>query len=686
TDVPGEPSQSLRLIPARDSEKLQLSFASGFHTRTASLDQLAFVRIEVVGEEISGILSQDGGGFLPVVGGSVSATVSNIPRKSGKLRVVTLLGYDAAQNPLGAVELAGHYVSTTATALSPVLSRRELLLGRVLRQVLANNPAMLANLDIAGLLAVLDTATGYDPLGRRLFTTDPSRFDAAAVFGLLPAGGSPLPTAGDITANALSALQDVNLSLNTPNGNLLGENINLVLDDPLSKPLAVLSGSADGSPVTIPDVPIGNWTLKAYAADGALLTQTAVSVTNSGAAVTSDPLLLTGVREIVPDFLVNTETNGGQLLPAVAMDADGDFVVVWQTYHAGENQSGIYGQRYNRNGVPQGAEFRVNTETNDNQVKPAVAMEANGDFVVVWESLNQDGFGRGIYAQRFSATGSPVGGEFLVNTTTFFEQKEPAVAMDADGDFVVAWQSQYQDGSGDGLYAQRYSSTGAAVGGEFLVNSETLNGQGQAAVAMADAGKFVIAWTSDNQDGDGRGVYAQLYNSAGGAIGVETRVNSETVDEQFQPVAAMDADGDYVIAWDGYNQDGEYDGVFFQRFTSSGSPAGSETQANSETLSYQYEPSIAMDADGDFTISWTSYNQDQAEGYNYGVFAQRYNPSGNPLGDEFQVNVETAEEQARPVIAMDDDGDFAIVWQSLDQDGSNYGIFGLRFDPLGNPR
>src|SRR4029079_10704233 len=100
----------------------------------------------------------------------------------------------------------------------------------------------------------------------------------------------------------------------------------------------------------------------------------------------------------------------------------------------------------------------------------AVAIDAEGDFVVTWQSLNQDGAYNGIFAQRFSAAGSPAAFEFQVNTYTMFFQVRPAVALDADGDFVIAWES-YRDGSGYGIFAQRFDSAGVRAAAEFQVNS-----------------------------------------------------------------------------------------------------------------------------------------------------------------------------------------------------------------------
>ena len=125
------------------------------------------------------------------------------------------------------------------------------------------------------------------------------------------------------------------------------------------------------------------------------------------------------------DFPVNSFTTNSQRTASMAMDADGDFVVTWQSDAQDGNAYGIYAQRYNAAGVTQGVEFRVNSTTIDSQTNSAVAMDADGDFVVTWESNNQDGGGEGIYAQRFNSVGSPKGGEFRVNTTTTNHQTHP---------------------------------------------------------------------------------------------------------------------------------------------------------------------------------------------------------------------------------------------------------------------
>ena len=177
-----------------------------------------------------------------------------------------------------------------------------------------------------------------------------------------------------------------------------------------------------------------------------------------------EPRRLLAVNPVGSEFRVNTFTAGSQERAAVAADADGDFVVAWTSYEQDGSDAGIYAQRYTADGTPAGAEFRVNTFTAGKQFAPDVAMGDDGDFVVIWHSP-----GRGLYAQRYTADGTPAGGEFRVSTATY---GQASVSMDAGGNFVVAWDRP-GDGHLTGIFAQRFTPDGAPAGGEFQDNTTT---------------------------------------------------------------------------------------------------------------------------------------------------------------------------------------------------------------------
>ena len=75
----------------------------------------------------------------------------------------------------------------------------------------------------------------------------------------------------------------------------------------------------------------------------------------------------------------------------------------------------------------------------------------------------QDG-GTSASCRRFTSGGDGIGGEFRVNAYTPGGQSDPIVAAEANGDFVVIWSSQDQDGDQNGVFARRFSSAGTALG------------------------------------------------------------------------------------------------------------------------------------------------------------------------------------------------------------------------------
>jgi hypothetical protein len=374
-----------------------------------------------------------------------------------------------------------------------------------------------------------------------------------------------------------------------------------------------------------------------------------------------------------PEFRVNTYTTNYQFRAAVASDGPGNFVVVWDSVVQDGSYNGVFGQRYDSSGAPLGQEFRVNTYTTGPQGLASVASDTSFNFVVAWTSL-QDGSSYGVFGQRYASTGAPLGGEFRVNTYTTAAQGLPSVGVDTSGNFVVVWES-YQDGSIYGIFGQRYASTGAPLGPEFRVNTFTTGSQYNPAVASSASGRFVVVWSSP-QDGSGDGVFGQRYDNAGVPLGPEFRVNTYTTGGQYRPAVASDTGGNFVVVWTSQLQDGSSNGVFGQRYDSSGASLGPEFRVNSYTTDNQSAPSIAADTSGNFVVVWDSVAQD---GSSNGVFGQRYLFSGTPEGPEFRVNTYTTDLQFRAAVAADGAGRFVVAWTSNTQDGSGYGVFGQRY-------
>ena len=161
---------------------------------------------------------------------------------------------------------------------------------------------------------------------------------------------------------------------------------------------------------------------------------------------------------------VNTSTNSYQFMSTADGLPDGGYVVTWMSYQNGATYD-IYGQRYDRYGAAAGGEFLVSSTPASHREYPTIASLPDGGFVVTWMSDGQDGSGFGCYGQRFDSSGVIQGAEFQINTYVPDPQYMPVVAGLKDGGFAVAWMSLNQDGSGWGVYSQRFDAQALKSGG-----------------------------------------------------------------------------------------------------------------------------------------------------------------------------------------------------------------------------
>jgi hypothetical protein len=376
------------------------------------------------------------------------------------------------------------------------------------------------------------------------------------------------------------------------------------------------------------------------------------------------------------EFQINTYTLDDQLPQwgrSIAADADGNFVVVWRSLYQDGSFSGVFGQRFDGAGAPLGAEFRVNTFTPGHQFSPAVAAAPGGPFVVVWHSQREGRNNNGVFSQRYDSGGVPQGDEFHVNSYTSRNQDSPAVAADAAGNFIVVWESYVQDGDSSGIFGQRYDSEGARLGGEFRVNTYTTSQQHSASVAADARGNFVVVWNSYNQGGAYGAIIGQRYDSEGHTLGAEFRVGPGAF--QTNPEVASDPAGNFVVVWASYRLAFSY-GLYGQRYDSAGVPQGGVFRVNTTRPGNYNElliHDVASDAAGNFVVIW-----DKLDPSGSGVFGRAFDSAGVPQSEEFRINAFTTGDQAYGSVAAKGPNEFVVAWYSYGQDGSGYGVFGRR--------
>jgi len=409
--------------------------------------------------------------------------------------------------------------------------------------------------------------------------------------------------------------------------------------------------------------------------DAALAVVPGLAVLAAAPALSAGPLVQPPAAG--SEFQVNTYTTGTQGRPSVSKDGNGNFVAVWESVGDGSG-TGIKGRLYDQAGVPKTGEFQINTYTSGDQAAPDVAMDGNGNFIVVWNSFGQDGSGNAVEARRYDGTGAPLdANEFQVNTFTTGQQQLPAVSADLTGNFTVAWDSFGQDGSGSGIYARRYNAAGSPLTAEIPVNTTTVASQAYPDVAQDFAGSFTVVWMGDLQDGSNNGIFGRRFDGSGAPLTAEFAVNTFTTGQQFLPTVSGDVFGNFMVVWMSDAQDGDFWGVYGRRFDINGAPLdANEFQVNVFTAGSQEKPAVTTAAGDSFVVVYESYNED---GSDKGIFARTYDHTGASSSDVFQVNSYTTGAQQYAAVGADDLGRFVVVWQSDGQDGSGAGIFAQRF-------
>lgn len=136
-------------------------------------------------------------------------------------------------------------------------------------------------------------------------------------------------------------------------------------------------------------------------------------------------------------------------------------------------------------------------------------------------------------------------------------------------------------------------------------------------------------------------------------------VDTRTAGDQETPVVARAASGASVIVWSGPASQRNLSEIFARRYDAQGNPVGPPIQVNQGVALRQYQPSVAMAADGSFAVVWA--NGENGPGFK--ITGRRFDANGNPLGPEFRIDPEGSTVIATgPDIAMNASGDAVVVW------------------------
>lgn len=374
------------------------------------------------------------------------------------------------------------------------------------------------------------------------------------------------------------------------------------------------------------------------------------------------------------------------------MDAAGNLVVAWRD----QDTTAIFVQIFTADGTPRTGRIAVSVAGVDATL-PALAVNDSGEFVVAWRWPDLRKRDSGIMARRFDATGQPSGAGFLVDESRFVgDVTRPAVAIDAQGNFVVSWiveTTVFQPGPApqpltrtEG-YARAFDATGQPLVDTFRVTraSEVDSGLfdnsavGPGGLAFTPAGQLIATWRQGTLapllrpdeaiinphgrfagDFPSRAAYVQQFSLPDRSEADSTVVGRVTLLQT--PTIAADAAGNYVIAWIGRPSDGSGDErLLVQRFDAAGAAVGNVIEVDTSGRSVSLAR-VVMSADGRFVIVWNSSNL-AITGHSplVSTSAQRFEADGTPLGDRFMLPSDVRD------IAMNDAGELAVTYSPPDR-------------------
>ena len=389
-----------------------------------------------------------------------------------------------------------------------------------------------------------------------------------------------------------------------------------------------------------------------------------------GSSLAVFSLALFGQTSVAPlggEFSILGSVPGDQVLPSLSLSSSGG-CVVWQDNGIDKKGAGVGGSLLDNNFIS-GRMFQVNRLATGDQIKPQVQLLANDNTIYVWESSvagTPD-----IYARlsKDTAKGSHAYGsnfytvDLRANAVIADAQADPAVAALPDGSAIITWASYGQDGSMFGVFARRLLASGKwAKAKEFQVNQYTSYNQRNPAIATLASGNYVIAWVSEQERyANSLDVYARIFTPAGVPVTEEIAINSGSHPCATPTVAALN-DGGFTVVW-GQKDTVATNGwdIWGRPFSATGMPEASDFRINTFLYGDQFQPKIAAGPAGSLVV-WTSMGED---GSREGVYG-RFLPGGTQVfADEFRVNTTTVSQQFHPAVAWNGVDRFLVVWSSF---------------------
>jgi predicted outer membrane repeat protein len=348
------------------------------------------------------------------------------------------------------------------------------------------------------------------------------------------------------------------------------------------------------------------------------------------------------------EFRVNTVTSDNQQWASVAADRNGNFVVTWTSTNQDGTAQSVYARRYSAAGVALSGEFLVNTTATGVQKNSTISMNSAGQFVIAWQGEGP-GDTSGVFFRRYSANGTAIDTtDKRANAAAIGTQINPGVAIDNSGNIVVLWQDTSK------LYFQRILAvetdinvTSGTWGAARVQVDNALATSDVPTLAMDAAGNFVVAYREQTLL---PGIWARGFNTDGSTKFSWFQAVSGTA---TSPSASMASDGQFILSWQDTG-DGDGTGIYARKYLANGSANGASFVVNQYTAGNQSQSSLTMLDPDNFVVVWSGTSAADSSGISirqYGTAIARSLTAQNDYSTtatNTSVNIDALSNDSRP--------------------------------------
>jgi Ca2+-binding RTX toxin-like protein len=326
---------------------------------------------------------------------------------------------------------------------------------------------------------------------------------------------------------------------------------------------------------------------------------------------------------------VNTTVADAQFSPAVAALSGGGYVIVWEDFSAGR----IFAQRFSAAGAKVGNEIQLDSTQGGSPLWVSVAATAADGFVIAFQAGS---FAQAeIFARRYDSVNNPVGGLFAVNTTSPNEQFNPHITALDGGNLLFTWDTQAFDVFQE-VRGRIFTSDGQALGQDFVVAPVSATDQhGLSAITSLAGGGFVVTWQRAANSGTNFEIVGQRFTSGGAAVGGQFTANTQTTNNQYGNDVARLSDGGFVVSWTDPVPSNGGGRIVARHYDVSGNAIGGEIVIDSKASGAYGRTTVTATANGGYVVSWT---EDDGTAAQNNVLARQIAANDLPVGPTFEMS------------------------------------------------